>query len=247
MRSSRAVVLMGILLLLLVGYLSRGMWINYVPLLAGPDGPRPSSNSVTNLRVALEADGQWHARFDYGYTGEPEYAMFRIVEVHGLQREGGPESSMPTMRPAVIGSHSIDQIISRPQGDDPQFTHSVDAALVKNGTSVTAAKVNVTIEWPSSTEATFLSFTKGRTPGQIVDMAADLIDTGGRRNIERANEFLDRVVEKNPQVDTAYIELARVRMKLNWGSEGLAQAEKVLDTAMKIKPGDNARILLGYV
>ncbi|MCB1624915.1 MAG: tetratricopeptide repeat protein, partial [Pseudomonadales bacterium] len=48
--------------------------------------------------------------------------------------------------------------------------------------------------------------------------------------------------------DAAYVELARVAMRENWGPDGLHHAENLLESALQIRPDNsNAKILLGYV
>lgn len=84
-----------------------------------------------------------------------------------------------------------------------------------------------------------------QTPEELVADAVRLIDSGFDRDIEQARETLERAIARDPKQDAAYIELARVAMKSNWGPEGLHQAESFLASARQINPA-NPNILLGY-
>lgn len=63
-----------------------------------------------------------------------------------------------------------------------------------------------------------------------------------------ARQTLEAAVARDPGAGAAYVELARIAMKANWGAEGLHQADTLLQSALNIDPADvDARILMGYV
>ncbi len=66
--------------------------------------------------------------------------------------------------------------------------------------------------------------------------------------MQNARVKLDNIVRKNAQFVPVYPELARYYMKTNWGSEGLRQAERALNSALSIDPNHaNSHVLIGYV
>lgn len=78
--------------------------------------------------------------------------------------------------------------------------------------------------------------------------AQALIDDGDDLRIGEAKHILEKLFERNPNFDPAYIEVARIAMKADWGPEGLHQVEDLLATALQIRPGNtDAKILLAYV
>jgi tetratricopeptide (TPR) repeat protein len=107
----------------------------------------------------------------------------------------------------------------------------IDAA----GKVLTTERIEKVIQWPLQSEQDF-------------QLAVDMIDNGSEEPLRDARVILERLISQNPKFDPAYVELARVAMKSNWGPEGLHQAETLLDSALQIRPDSvNARILLGYV
>lgn len=81
-----------------------------------------------------------------------------------------------------------------------------------------------------------------------LDSAVSKIDHGTGASLEEARFILERLLLKDGKLAAAYVELARISMKSNWGPEGLAQAEGYLQSALKIDPHHvNAQILRGYV
>ena len=81
-----------------------------------------------------------------------------------------------------------------------------------------------------------------------LETAHDLIDNGSQQALREARPMLERLISRNPKLDAAYVELARVAMGTNRGPEGLHQAETLLDSALQLRPDSaNAKILLGYV
>jgi tetratricopeptide (TPR) repeat protein len=75
-----------------------------------------------------------------------------------------------------------------------------------------------------------------------------MIDSGHRNQLESDRSLLQALVVLNPNIDAAYVELARIAMKTQWNSDGLRNAEALIGSALQIRPdSENAKILLGYV
>ena len=73
--------------------------------------------------------------------------------------------------------------------------------------------------------------------------AIGLIDTGERGAVRQGKLHLERLLKANPRLDQAYVELARAAMKLNWGPDGLREAEALIQSALQLRPDStNARI-----
>jgi hypothetical protein len=81
MSSRRPVFLMGILLVLLLGWMYRA---SFQPQFSGVPGrpaepaPLPGKNTVSGLEVKQDKGGAWRVDFDYFYTGEPRLAALRL-------------------------------------------------------------------------------------------------------------------------------------------------------------------------
>ena len=87
-----------------------------------------------------------------------------------------------------------------------------------------------------------------KPPQELLARAVELIDSQNDDSMVEAKTILERLIAKDPRFDAAYVELARVAMKTNWGTEGLHQAESLLSSALQIDPQSaNAKILMGYV
>lgn len=258
MSSRRPVVLMAILLVLVFGYLLKpdfgqpSLYPEVVP--AAPEPPLPGENSISNLVVRKNDTGQWEASFDYYYTGEPRMVGISVDTPEGGSAPAKYRYSSTTFVPGVArGSHSVTAKLSYP--GDAGITRQVlvrmyDSSKTGSDASyfVARAQVDQLIEWPSwfvmEEEQQFAEL----SPQQNLQRAIKLIDSGQRDNFERAKGILERLVSKDPSLTQAYIELARIAMKTNWGPEGLHHAESLLSSARQIEPENaNARILMGYV
>jgi Tfp pilus assembly protein PilF len=104
------------------------------------------------------------------------------------------------------------------------------------------------IDWPDAQTWALDREVADKTPEELLKRAIGLIDAEDGHGLQHAKHLLERLVTNDRQFDAAYVELARVAMKSNWGPEGLRQAESLLDSALEIRPDSvNAKILLGYV
>ncbi len=207
-------------------------------LLAGPHlalvADAQTSISGISVRAADEAEGKWLLDFDYVYSGSPPGAVFRI--------ETPPQSGTSPLEfvsdatkqfPPKPGRHHVAMALLYPgDGTSGQVIVSI---LGPDGTTLGTERIDKVIRWPTKDQRDF-------------ELAYSMIENGRRDMLREARTILEGLIANDPQFDEAYVELARVAMKTNWGPEGLHQAQTLLDSALKIRPESvNARVLLGYV
>jgi tetratricopeptide (TPR) repeat protein len=223
------------------------------PLTPSIVAPLPETNSISNLEVKQGAGGVWLVEFDYSYTGKPVAVTLRVEAVknrsgaHGAPTPRGHMNAF--MSVAQRGTHHVSFVLPHPGQE--QITHKVIASLrgmPPAYDSIATQEIAKVIEWP-----TFATWSRNQqmakmSTQQVLDQAVKLIDTGGGSSLQEAKNLLEALIGENPALDPAYVELARIAMKTNWGPEGLHHAETLLDSALRIKPDSvNAKILLGYV
>jgi tetratricopeptide (TPR) repeat protein len=206
-------------------------------LVAGAQEDRlaPSISGIF-VRAADDAEGEWLLDFTYVYSGSPPGAVFRIETP---PQPGGTSpplefvSDATKQFPPKPGRHQIAMALAYPgDGTSGQVIVSI---LGPDGRVLATERVDQVIRWPTKDERDF-------------DLAYSMIENGSRELLSEARSMLEGLIAKNPQFDDAYVELARVAMKTNWGPEGLNQARTLLDSALQIRPESvNAKILLGYV
>lgn len=253
MTSKRPTVLAAILLVLLAGYL---FWPYVVARLGeaqenvAKEPPLAGANEISAVSVQRDANGRWMATVTYSYTGHPEGVGLRIGAFNG---SAAPDITDVSKYPfaflsAKRGQQQATAELHRPNGNDAIATRRVAAQLIGTGQVLATLQIEQPIDWP--TFETWYSNLKssGLTPLQNLERAVALIDAGDRGNVEEARLILERLLTQDPKLDAAYVELARVAMKTNWGPAGLRQAENYLQSAVRVNPESvNAKILLGYV
>ena len=201
---------------------------------------QPSEDGATTSISGIEvrpgaADGEWLLDFDYVYSGSPPGAVFRIE----TPPQAGTSPSSDFVRdatkqfPPKPGRHHVAMALLYPgDGTSGQVIVSI---VAPDGKVLGTQRIDKVIRWPTKDQRDF-------------DLAYAMIENGSRDMLRQARTILEGLIAKNPQFDDAYVELARVAMKTNWGPEGVHQAETLLDSALKIRPESvNAKILLGYV
>ena len=251
--SKRPTILAAILLVLLAGYLS---WPYVASRLEEPqenvakEPPLAGANEVSSISVQRDANGRWTATVKYFYTGQPEGVGVRIGTFDGPTAPDLSDASKYPFAffPAKRGQQQATAELHRPNGNDAIVTKRVAAQLVGTGRVLATLQIEQSIDWPTF-ETWFRDLEASRlTPPQNLERAVALIDTGNRGNVEEARSILERLLTQDPKLDAAYVELARVAMKTDWGPAGLRQAENYLKSAMQIDPDSvNAKVLLGYV
>lgn len=242
MASHRPTILMGVLLVLGGGYFAKLHLDETRMRQPTVVAPLPGENTVSALRVYQDAQGLWVADFDYFYTGAPSFANVRVELLPALRPGQGTTYGTRAER----GRQHVSLALQHP-GFEVSSTQQVIARL-QGVTSVASQQIAQTIEWPSWDVWQRERAMAQQTPEELVKDAVVLIDNGFEHDVSRARALLERALARDPKQDAAYIELARVAMKSNWGPEGLHQAEGFLASAQQIQPDNpNAKILLGYV
>lgn len=262
MSSKRAVVLMAILLALLLAYfgplLAPQLHHLYVVTVGPPEAPPPAAkaplpaeNAISNLAVRQSSDGRWLVSFDAAYTGTPAGAWVRIYQVTGPVAEGAQSGAMQLHgQEARPGTQRFSTEVTNPNVHTMYVTTELRVQLETYPGPNVLAKANVRqiIRWPDPVLVEVQRELAAGKPQAVVDRAVALIDTHQSDNLQKARRLLQTLVELDPQVDTAYVELARIAMKTNWSREGLQEAEALINSALQIRPGSiNASILLAYV
>lgn len=108
------------------------------------------------------------------------------------------------------------------------------------------------VSWPDSETWARENKVKTRPVAETLREATQLISnqTPARvqERLQEARKLLERVLVRDPKSAQAYVELARIAMRSNWGAEGLRQADSLLQSALQVQPlYPNALILQGYV
>lgn len=252
--SQRPAILMGILLVLLLGYL----YLEHAPDRPAPSVattlpapiPRPKSKaSISGLVVKQGKFGIWVAEYDYVASGQ----VLASIE---LERDGAPDPSHPDNgrqtfipgAPGLPGAHHVSVPISYP-GQITTRAVTVSLQDANHLAPVLASqRIEQVIHWPTFDTWIRNEQLARNSPEQNLTHAVELIDTGDAEQLAQAKELLESLLEQDPRMDGAYVELARIAMKSNWSPEGLHQAETLLGSALQIRPDSaNAKVLLGYV
>ena len=249
--SRRPAVLMGILLLLLSGYLFQSHFND--PVTGWPDrrAPLAGRNSVSNLQVRQDKAGLWIADFDYFYTGEPRVCGLQIQLLPHVEPAIGPARFAGDITFVAMpqrGAHHLSVRIQYPGGQLTTRQVAVSLLDPQARRVVATQQVDQIIDWPTFSTWAQTEQLAASTPEQNLKRAVALVDTDSDAQLAEAKSILEHLLNQDPKLDAAYVELARVAIKSNWGPEGLHQAESLLSSALQIRPDSaNAKILLGYV
>jgi tetratricopeptide repeat protein len=250
--SRRTTILVGVLLLTLAGYFSMQLIPSRMTALGGPPGMQPldGRNSISGLRVEQTAPGVWAAQFDYFYAGAPSNAQLVIKLAPAAGTPSNPLALYATFISAPLrGTHHLSVKLQWP--GTPGRTVRVTALMrhqMNGWVDLASQQVDQTIDWPDFQTWTLNQSIATHSPEENLKQAQMMIDSEDGLQTSRARYILEKLLEQNPKFDPAYIELARIAMKTNWGPEGLHQAEDLLATALQIRPDNtDTKILLGYV
>lgn len=222
---------------------------------------------ISSLEVKQDASGQWVATCEVSLGAKLSWRELTIeASVESTSSSHDPSSvvRVPIHVNAGPQSHTIE--LNRPdiytdvynrqlniveRTHKPVQTEWVVATLrghSGDGPFELRKVVKQTIRWPD--KEIWDADRSIRIEGLSTSLAKaiKLIDEGGREALEGARILLERVLLKDGRMAAAYIEMARVSMKTNWGPEGLVQARRYLDSALSIDATSvNALILRGYV
>lgn len=227
-----------------------------------------TGDAISNLEVKQDANGQWVAKCEVVLSGKLSWRQLTIEAVVEPERSSNDPSAI-TMVPLDPKAATQLQTVALKRPDlysdfyntrlnVVERTHKqvqTEWVLAKlNGISEDGRPVNVsklvrqTIKWPDKRvwDADQSIVIDG--PAKSLSKAVQLIDEGNSETLASARLLLERLLLKDGRMTQAYIEMARVSMKTNWGVEGLLQARRYLDSALSIDPESvNALILRGYV
>jgi tetratricopeptide (TPR) repeat protein len=247
MSSRRTVILMGLLLLLLAGYFSPA-------LTSFPHPPRLSAlakeDSISGLQLRQTPSGAWIADFNYFYSGEPADARLAVelTPAAGSQSNGMPLFDTFLSRPEP-GAHHLSAKIQYPgiEGRTVRVTALMRSLTYGSGVAA-SQRVDQMIDWPDLRTYARNQRLATRSPADNLKQVQALIDTDGDAQLTEAKLMLEQLLEQNPNLAPAYIELARYTLNTTGGPEGLHQAEELLGTALRISPDDaDAKILLANI
>lgn len=236
-----------------------------VGLPAAPPHALQPQGAISRLAVAETPDGEWEVVCDIDWESDgpvallsveasparipasgwhPSVTQIQVVPTKGrqtyrltLNRPGHFEDVIDDEKRLVVRTHRSVQ------------TERVTATLSGYRHAESLQKtVQQTIRWPDRAIWDADQTIRLKGADAVMNQAVDLIDQASDETLEDARVLLERLLHKNPKFTPAYIELARVAMKTNWGPDGLAQARQYLDSALSIDTGNvNALILRGYV
>lgn len=231
--------------------------IEPAPVAARPLPPLPGASTVSNVRVS-QRDGRWFVSAEAFFTGEPVYTRLYILQAfRPTHAPGQPHQRLvtKTLR-AERGTHSYTAELGNPGfGETPFTTEEVEVGLESlpphphfDRQLLASMTVKQQIRWPVPMVDRVERAIAAGTEDAIVREAAGLIDTEQHDSLQRARTLLQLLVERKPQVDAAYVELARAAMMLSQNQAGVREAETLLNTALQIRPDSvDAKILLGHV
>lgn len=249
MASKRTMILMGVLLVLVLVYTTRPILDMYLQQLEVANATKPleGNNSLSNVAITQDKDGKWIVSLDYFYNGErnPAFLQFHLMSDTNTVIE------LLHMHGTVLqrGNHHLKVELIRPNTTvDSIVTRQINVKMRVGGIDVKNHFITQTIVWPDLQTWIFERSLIGKSEEELLKIAVVAIDTGAASQLDDATRILERLIARNSQFDPAYVELARIAMKKNWGEEGLHQAENILASALKIRPESaDAKILLGYV
>ncbi len=258
MSNKRPVILMAVLLLLVGGYLLKPVWESDVH--RGPtEEPLPGDNSISALQVAPDKDGIWFVDADYFFNGRQPWADCRWTllaeaepsraQASGVVGAGGGPGFLLCGQ-LLRGKHHLHFEVLRPNAPGAVTTRGLSLVMYGGPPVGQIAEAHVArqIDWPDRVTYGTQRQTAGKSSADIIAEAVKEIDGVTCCSLEHAQQMLEGVITRDPNADAAFIELARIAMKSNWGPEGLHQANTLIQSALRIKPDNvNAKILLGYV
>lgn len=214
--------------------------------------PLPGTNAISGLVAKRDDRGRWVVEFDYYYTGTPVMSRFVVATLPGIVGNAPPWSGPTPDRPpprVMRGKHHATIAIPYP-GSDVTTTQVIVGFRAGVGVATTVApqQTDQLIEWPTLQTWQLESQLAMESTDATLKRAISQIDTDDDRWLPNARILLEKLIERDPRFAQAYVQLARVAMKSNWGPEGLHQAETLLLSAQQLAPKDaDAKILLAYV
>lgn len=211
--------------------------------------PLAGTTSISNLEVKQGKGGMWYADFDYFFIGAPRDVRVRVDVATGRAQNDQERFVRGPISVAQRGTHHLSIALQHP--GEARTSYKITVSLLgppPDNAVLAKSEMAKLIEWPTYSTWLLGKQMAQRTPQESLDEAVRLIDTGNEARTNEAKAILEWLLTENPKMDAAYVELARVAMRTNWGPEGLHQAETLLDSALQLAPESiNAKVLLGYV
>lgn len=254
MQSKRTIFLTGVLIVLSMGVVGQVTWETHLKpwMYPGPDSkPLAGENSISNIKVSQNERGQWFVDFDYFFTGNPSSLSITVETLGGdLVKPKVLPQNNPYL-PAQRGKQRITQELKRPAVSEAVSATQVRIRLIQwhpQVRDIVTSSSPIQISWPDYATALILDELRVKSVDDFLGKTIDMIDAGEASGLRSARQRLELLLERNPQLHQAYLELARVAMKTNGIPEGLRQAETYIDAAYTIAPNDpNVWILRAYV
>lgn len=231
------------------------------------------TGSLSTFQVSRDSKGRWLMDFDYVLAGDPQFTGLQpyltVRDASGNERQVHARVSWPVV--FEQGSHHLTVELLRPMNMPQQFTSTLIAIELRGmilsggsaskstgsrtigqsgiGKVLARAQIDRVIEWPDEATWQYERQFVEKTPDQLLDEAIAGIDSAETNyDLEQPRNLLEHLINSNPELDQAYVELARITMKSNWSPEGFHQAERLIQSALQINPESaNAKILLGYI
>lgn len=225
-------------------------------------------DAIANFEIKQNADGLWIATCDIALNGQHAWRQLAIaatLDPEYAANDPDVVTMVPLDMKVGIQSHTIE--LKRPDFYSDFYntrlsiverTHKqvqTEWVIVRlNGITADgkpfkiSKSIKQTIRWPDKYIWDADQSIRKNGPSKSLNNAVQLIDEGTQETLADARLLLERLLLKDGKMVAAYIEMARVSMKTNWGVEGLLQARRYLDSALSIEPNNvNALILRGYV
>lgn len=233
---------------------------------ANDDTINRNEDAISRLIVTQDADGRWLATCEIAMAAK-RFPPLLTINASATSSPTGPFFTAPVpvnpnerarsytvelVRPDVFSDSYNTQlnIVERTHKQvQTEWVVATLKGLKDDGRPYEIKKViKQTIKWPDRQIWEADRSIRNDGPSTSLANAVRLIDEGTRESLFDARTLLERLLLKNGKITGAYIEMARVAMKTNWGPEGLHQARRYLDSALSIDSTSvNALILRGYV
>jgi tetratricopeptide (TPR) repeat protein len=210
-----------------------------------------SGNMIGGIVMEYAGDKTYWLHIDYHYSGTPPGSRL-VVKQRATRGQDNKNAVTYLVGEAYLveGPQRVRLRLRRP--DDPLdvVTQNLVFEIVDSHHAVvTSVTPKMQVGWTPAPAGMLSDPTPRATTveGQLKEAIA-MIDSDFRSAMPEAKTRLERILERDPKQDQAYLELARVAMKTNWSPTGWREAEALIKSAQQIRPDSvNAKILLGYV
>jgi tetratricopeptide (TPR) repeat protein len=252
-RERRLVILLSTLLLAL-GWLlfdyTRPFWAPPGSAAVRNNGVLPGDNALIAVKLARIEPYQAHFEIEYFYNGANGPTAHITVEVLPAPGTSDPAKKFAATGYAPIakpGKHKVNVVAHRFTVSASRMESRILKVALKdsNGAALAERTFDQIVQWPSI-DPFVLNSNEPDEIERLYKLCVKTIDSG--QLFDHAKSGLEQILLAKPDYVPAYAELARYHMKTNWNQEGLGQAERALESALRIDPKHaNSLVLLGYV